>query len=207
MESNEKIATLLSQEALNSAAETLCSAFRNDPLWQYLYPNELKRQRALAHFFKPILTLSISARQTYGVGTPPVGIAVWNLPGQDQGSPSVIALARLFRLAISSFAIAAYKARGIFAQFERMRKTHAPEPHYYLQTIGIRPDFQRQGLSSRLIRPFLDEADTRGMNSYTETMTYSNVSLYEHFGFTCVEHYSLPQNQLNIWAFYRAARK
>ena len=57
------------------------------------------------------------------------------------------------------------------------------------------------------MRPFLDEADSRGISSYTETMTPSNVGLYEHFGFTCVEQYAVPGTELNIWAFYRAARK
>ena len=98
-------------------------------------------------------------------------------------------------------------ARNIFAQFERMQKIYAPEPHYYLQSIGVRPGFQGQGLASGLVRPFLDEADSRGISSYTETMTPSNVGLYEHFGFTSVEQYAVPGTELNIWAFYRAARK
>jgi N-acetylglutamate synthase-like GNAT family acetyltransferase len=205
--SNELIATLLSRDMISSATETMSKAFHGDPLWQYLYPNEQKRQRALATFFKAVLTLSINSQQAYGIGSPPVGVAVWNFPGQNKVFPSVTALARLLRLAISSFAIVAYNSRNIFAQFERMQKTYASEPHYYLQTIGIRPDFQGHGLSSRLIRPFLDGADTSGVSSYTETMTPANVSLYEHFGFSCLEQYSVPNTQLNIWAFYRTPRK
>ena len=70
------------------------------------------------------------------------------------------------------------------------QKIYAPEPHCYLQSIGVRPGYQGQGLASGLVRPFLDEADSRGISSYTETMTPSNVGLYEHFGFTCVEQYA-----------------
>jgi ribosomal protein S18 acetylase RimI-like enzyme len=84
-----------------------------------------------------------------------------------------------------------------------MRKTYAPGPHLYLQTIGIRPEAQGQGLASRLIRPFLAEADRRGLPCYTETVTPENVGLYEHYGFRVVEMRHLPGLGLTLWGFYR----
>ena len=207
MDSEKTMVTLLSKASLAGAAATMSKAFHQDPLWQYLYPDEQIRQRILLRFFTAILTLSMDSRQTYGVGALPAGVAVWDFPGQKKGLPSFMASVRLLRLVLSSFSLAAYKARTSFAQFERMRKTHAPGPHFYLQTIGIHPDFQGQGLSSQLIRPFLEKADSLGVGTYTETMTPSNVSLYEHFGFVCMEKYVVPETQLSLWAFYRAAPK
>jgi ribosomal protein S18 acetylase RimI-like enzyme len=204
---SDKTVAVLSMENLDGATETMSRAFRDDPLWRYVFPNTEERQKAQARFFHAILTLSISKQQSYGIGTPPVGVAVWNFPGQPRVPLSFTAIVRLGQLAFSPFAIAAFQVRRIFAQFERMRKSYAPEPHYYLQTIGIRPDFQGQGLASRLIHPFLEKADANGTNSYTETMTLSNVSLYEHFGFKCVEQYTVPKTQLRIWALYRTAHK
>jgi ribosomal protein S18 acetylase RimI-like enzyme len=74
-----------------------------------------------------------------------------------------------------------------------------------LQTIGIRPEAQGQGLASRLIRPFLAEADGRGLPCYTETVTPENVSLYEHYGFQVAEQCRLPGLPLTLWGFYRGA--
>lgn len=207
MDSDSKAITLLSPDRLHNATETMSKAFHEDPLWQYIFPDEQRRQRVLVHFFKALLTLGISKQQTYGIGTLPAGVATWSIPNQPQSLPSLAAITRFLRLAFSQFAIAAIKVRNVFAQFERMQKVYAPEPHYYLQTIGVRPDFQGQGLASRLIRPFLDEADARGMSSYVETMTPSNAGLYEHFGFRCAELYAVPNTQLKIWALYRAAPK
>jgi len=199
--------TCLSKDSLAGAADTMSKAFHRDPWWQYLYQDEQMRQRVLIDFFMAVLALSIDSRRTYGVGALPAGVAVWRFPGQKKGFPSFMAIMRLLRLAFSPFSLAAYKARNSFAQFERMRKTYAPGAYFYLQTIGVHPDFQGQGLSSTLIRPFLQEADSLGLSTYTETMTPSNVSLYEHFGFVCVEEYVVPMTSLRIWASYRAAAR
>ena len=52
------------------------------------------------------------------------------------------------------------------------------------------PSARGQGLSSRLIRPFLEMADT---------LTRSNVGLYKHFGFQCVEESPVPGTELTVW--------
>jgi GNAT superfamily N-acetyltransferase len=205
IDSDKFMVTLLSKDSLTGAANTMSTAFHNDPLWQYLYPDEKIRQQTLRKFFRAILALSIDSQQAYGVGALPAGVAVWNIPGQSKPFPSFPTILQLLLLVLSSFALAAYRARTIFSQFERMQKMYAPDPHLYLQTVGVHPDFHRQGLSSQLIRPFLEKADLLNLGTYTETMTPSNVSLYEHFGFVCVEKYMVPKTQLCLWAFYRAA--
>lgn len=204
MESDKFLVTLLCKDCLTGAVDTMSTAFHTDPLWQYLYPDEKIRQETLRKFFRAILALSIDSQQAYGVGASPAGVAVWSIPGRSRHFPAFSTILWLLRLALSSFALAAYRARTVFAQFERMQKMYAPGPHLYLQTIGVHPDFQGRGLSSQLIRPFLEKADSLNLGTYTETMTPSNVGLYEHFGFVCVETYVVPQTQLCLWAFYRA---
>jgi ribosomal protein S18 acetylase RimI-like enzyme len=195
---------LLSRAQLPDAVITMSTAFADDPLWLYLYPERQQRQRALEGFFRSVLALSINQGKTYGFGISPAGVAVWDFPGQPRVSLSPAAFAPFFRLALSPFALAAFRVRRVFAQFERMRRTYAPEPHFYLQTIGIRPDSQGQGLASRLIRPFLAEADGRGLPCYTETVTPENVSLYQHYGFQVAEQCRLPGLHLTLWGFYRS---
>ena len=196
--------TLLSKDSLTGAADTMSNAFHKDPLWQYLYPDEQSRQQTLRMFFRAILGLSIDFQKAYAVGTLPAGVAVWNLPGQRRLFPSFPTILRLLRLTLSPFALAAYRARTIFTEFDRLQKMYAPDPHFYLQTIGVHPNFHGQRMSSQLIRPFLEKADSLSLGAYTETVTPSNVSLYEHFGFVCVEKYVVPKTPLCVWAFYRA---
>jgi ribosomal protein S18 acetylase RimI-like enzyme len=197
----------LSNAELLDAVITLSTAFEDDPLWLYIYPDRQERQQALSGFFRSVLALSIRQQKAYGIGSPPTGVAVWDFPGQPRSPLSVAAFAPLLRLAFSPFALAAFKVRRVFAQFERMRKTHAGGPHAYLQTVGIRPDSQGQGLASQLIRPFLLAADGSGLGCYTETVTPSNVSIYQHYGFKVVEDCTVPGIPLRLWGFYRSASR
>jgi ribosomal protein S18 acetylase RimI-like enzyme len=189
----------------SAAAETLARAFQRDPLWQLLYPNEGQRQSALAVFFRAGVNLAIRQQRAYGVGSPLTGVAVWESPGYTQAL-SPLDFAPFMRLLFSPFILAGWRVRGVFSRFEQMRKTYAPGPHLYLQTIGIHPEAQGQGLASRLIRPFLAEADRRGLPCYTETVTPENVSLYEHYGFQVAEQCRLPGLPLILWGFYRRAQ-
>jgi GNAT superfamily N-acetyltransferase len=87
-----------------------------------------------------------------------------------------------------------------------MQQQYALEPHYYLNTIGVVREAQGKGRASQLIKPVLAEADEQAISVYTETMTPSNVPLYEHYGFVCREEYDVPNTDLKIWALYRPAQ-
>jgi GNAT superfamily N-acetyltransferase len=200
----EDLPLLLDAADLESASDVMARAFFDDPPWVFLYPEPETRRRILARFFPALIAAGIVSRQIYRAGSPVSGVALWRFPGQHATRIDRTALWNLLRLAGTSFLLAAVRARGIFTQFYRMHGRYAPDPHYYLRTIGVAPEVQGQGLASRLIRPFLAQAEARGMAAYTETMTPANVSLYEHFGFHVMECYAVPDTDLRIWSFYRA---
>jgi GNAT superfamily N-acetyltransferase len=85
-----------------------------------------------------------------------------------------------------------------------MHKQYAPMPQYYLTTIGVRPEAQGKGVASKLIKPFIAQAEREGCPVYTETITPQNVSLYQHYGFKVMEQYSVPRTDLNLWSFLTA---
>lgn len=60
-----------------------------------------------------------------------------------------------------------------------------------------------KGVSSKLIRPFLEMADTQRTIVYTDTVTSSNVALYEHFGFQCGEQSPVSGTGLTVFALRR----
>jgi ribosomal protein S18 acetylase RimI-like enzyme len=201
---NDDQPTLLLPSQLERAAGTLAASFDTDPLWQYLFPDGTKRRQTLQQFFQAVIALSLARQQAYHIGASLEGIAVWESPGQPRNRLPLSVLWRFGQLVASPFALAAFRVRAVFAQFERMRRAHATQPHYYLQTIGVRPDAQGQRYASRLIRPFLQQADTRKLGAYTETVTPGNVALYEHLGFQIVETCQIPNLPLTLWGFYRS---
>lgn len=200
---------LVAAEAME-AGMVLARAFADDPLWYYLLPNPNKRRRALRQTFCATAPWFVQQEQGYGIGQPLEGVAVWQLP-QGMTPPVRRAWMALFNrhtvsiLCSSTFWIFR-RAIPIFLQFDRMHQRYSPKPHYYLSTIGVVPKVQGQGRASRLIQPILAQADTGNYPVYTETMTSSNVPLYEHYGFVCQEVFQVPQTDLRIWSLYRPAR-
>jgi ribosomal protein S18 acetylase RimI-like enzyme len=196
-----KMPQKLSMADLDGATEVISRAFQDDPLWQYLLPDVEKRKRQQRKLYRVFMTAGIRNGQAYGVSDPLEGVAVWSKPDEKTGFSGLMG-SGLLSLILSPVIFSFIKAAPIFGKFEAMQKQYAPEPHYYLNTIGVLPEAQGKGLASKLIRPFLDEAREKGASVYTETMTPGNVSLYEHYGFQVMEEYRVPNTDLCLWAFY-----
>lgn len=201
--------SLASADAL-TAANVLARAFAEDPLWCYLLPDPAKRRKALHISFRAIVPWYVKQGQVYGVGQPLEGVAIWQ-PPQGAAQPIRAAWTALLsqhtlRLLFSPTVWIFRRAIPIFSQFERMHRHYAPMPHYYLSTIGVLPELHGQGRASRLIQPVLAQADAQRCVVYTETMTPSNVPIYEHYGFVCQEQFQVPQTTLSIWSLYRSPR-
>lgn len=187
----------------DAAGTVLARAFALDPLWVYLLPDRTQRAFVLRQSFRATVPWYSRNGQVYGVGDPLRGVAVWSVPGQAADSRWSLLNVNTITLLASPLALVFRKVIPIFAQFERMHARYAHDPHFYLNTIGVVPEAHGQGLASQLIKPVLAQADQQMRPVYTETMTPSNVPLYEHFGFQCREQFSVPTTALHIWALYR----
>jgi ribosomal protein S18 acetylase RimI-like enzyme len=185
------------------AIEVQSLAFEQDPLWVYAVPNVEKRRRLLRQTFTPTVRLGILNGQAYGIGSPTEGLVLWRSP-TDRPPVLNFVKAGFWRLLVNPAFLAIFpKVLPVFLQFGRMQKRYASDPHYYLETISIAPTSQGKGLASTMIRPFLEKADAEGVGVYTETVTPSNVGLYEHYGLRVVEEYAVPKTPLKVWGFYR----
>ena len=131
---------------------------------------------------------------------------MWSLPGQQKVAFRGLVNADFLQLFFGSSLIPALKSVRIFAKFEPMQKRYAPEPHFQLRSVAVSPDSQGKGLASKLIKPFLAQADEQSMSVYTETTALSNVGFYEHYGFECKEQLPIEGTGLSISALYRPAK-
>jgi ribosomal protein S18 acetylase RimI-like enzyme len=173
----------LGVDEVAEASGVLARAFYNDPLWCFMLPNPTERAALVRHAFRATLPSLLGNGQTYGIGKPLAGIAVWSEPQAQRPYLAGLLNPFIFTLAFSPLVLAFRRALPVFIKFEEMRQQYAPEPHYYLNTIGVVPEAQGRGYASKLIKPFLARAASEGVPAYTETATPENVSLYEHYGF------------------------
>ncbi len=203
----------LSVRDIDVATEVLVKAFHNDPLWLYLEPDDKKRRKIIPKFFKIFVNLQLGFNHLFGIGDPIEGVASWSPPSPQNISVWGIMKAAwriinsdIFSLIFSPIVRKFLKSWRIFTRIEKMHKKHAPEPHYYLEMIGISPTSQGKGLASKLINFILNHPAANSTSAYLETMNPKNVKLYEHFGFECREQWNVPGTNLSVWALYRPVK-
>ena len=188
---------------VEQAAQVLAQSFEEDPLVSFILPNTKTRLKTVTKFFRAMCRLNIRNNLAFGISDPLEGVAIWNFPVKAKLSATFQDFLTFIPLLFSSYPYQAQRARMIFRQIEAMHKQYANEPHFYLDNLGVLPSARGKGLSSQLIRPFLKMADEQKVIAYTDTVTRSNVSLYEHFGFQCMEANSVQGTGITVYALRR----
>ena len=200
MQTNSRLLTV---SYVEQAAQVISQAFFNDPLISFVLPFRCTRVKTLHKFFRVYGEVNIKNNRGYGFGEPLQGVAYWKSPNQDNLSISVKSLTLFLPLLFTFYPIGYFRAKAIFQKIDELHKNYADEPHYYLDNIGVIPNAQGKGVSSKLIRPILEKADSQKVITYTDTVTQSNVALYEHFGFQCMEESSIANTGITVWALRR----
>jgi ribosomal protein S18 acetylase RimI-like enzyme len=198
---------LLTHADVEEAAQVIAQAFIDDPLCAFILPIKRTRTRSLYTFFRVYGEVNIKNNCGFGVGDPLQAVAYWQFPDQANLSISVKTLWRFLPLLFTFYPIGYFRAKAILNRQDALHDKYAPEPHFYLDNIGVLASARGQGLSSRLIRPFLEMADSQKVMAYTDTVTRSNVALYEHFGFQCVEECPISGTDITVWALRRPAQQ
>lgn len=194
---------ILNSHDVDEAARVISEAFIDDPLCAFMLPRRRTRTRTLYKFFRPYTEVNVKNKRGFGYGQPLEGVAFWIAPGQEGLSINIRSLPNFLPLLISMYPIGYIRAKSILARIDELHVKHAVGPHFYLDNIGVLESARGKGTSSKLIRPFLEKADSQGTFAYTDTVTRENVSLYEHFGFECVEEAPVGNSGVTVWALRR----
>lgn len=196
----------LSLADVESAAQVIAHSFVEDPLTSFMLPFKATRVKTLLKFFRVYAEINIKAGRGFGVGEPLQGVAFWKFPEQDSLSISVKSLGKLLPLLFTMYPLGYFRAKKVIDQTDTLHSKHAPDPHFYLDNLGVLASSRGQGLSSKLIRPVLQMADEQKVAAYTDTVTKANVPLYEHFGFRLVEESFIKSTGITVYALKRPTR-
>jgi GNAT superfamily N-acetyltransferase len=158
-------------------AGALARSFADDPVMQWLVPDEPSRERRLHAFFHAELGHA-HANGVVLTTDAHAGGALWLAPkrwkidtwGMLREAPAII---RAFGRRIP----AALKIQ------EAMDEAHPREEHWYLSVLGTDPAQQGNGVGGALIRGVTDRCDATGIGAYLESSKAANVPYYERFGF------------------------
>ncbi len=190
----------------SQAGQMLGRAFFDDPLMQYILPDESRRLAPLTWF------MGRGARygQLYGevhTTAQAEGAAVWFPPGHASMTPFGMARAGMLlapiRLGLGAFG----RFMGATNHVEELHKRDMPQDHWYLLILGVDPPRQGQGVGGALIAPVLARADASAVPCYLETTKERNVAFYRKHGFDVVVEGDMPKGGPHFWTMKREALK
>lgn len=188
---------------VDEAAQVVAQAYVDDPLISYMLPFKSTRIKTTYKFMRAYGEININNKRGFGVGEPLQGVAFWKFPDQEFMSISVKTLGKFLPLLFTMYPIGFFRAKAIIDRIDQLHEKHVKEPHFYLDNLAVIPSARGKGLASKLIHPFLQMADERKVIVFTDTVTKSNVTLYEHFGFECVEASPVTNTGITVYALKR----
>ena len=190
----------LERSRLGEASDVLARAFRDDPAWTWLIPDDERRGRLLPWLFR--VGFEVTAADVWSTPGPVRGAARWLPPGRPamRVGPTLRALvATPFRLGAATAPFLAY-GRSV----EALRAEVAPGPHWYLAGIGVDPSAQRSGVGSALIAPGVEAAARDGLPTVLLTNNEANLPFYERHGFVVVREDDTPRGGPHAWAMVKS---
>jgi GNAT superfamily N-acetyltransferase len=179
----------------------LARAFDGDPPMRWFLPDASKRVEQARLLFEVMLRkLHIGRDECYTTDNV-VGGALWVPPGRwtltlMQQLSLLPGMLRIFGRTLGR------AQRGLVV----IDSGHPRRPHYYLDTLGVDPDWQGRGLGSALMEPVLERCDRERMPAYLNAGSPRSRELYARHGFRVQEEFTLPDDGPPLWRMWREPR-
>jgi ribosomal protein S18 acetylase RimI-like enzyme len=188
---------------IKQAARVLTESFQQYPLLVQKYPDESQRNKAACYFFLVIVGYGIRWGEVYAASPRMEGVAVWYRSEQFPMRFRKILRSVPFS-ALLGFPWSGVGRLQAAADFvEARHQLTAPAEHWFLDSIGVLPQYQGKGYGGRLIRAMLVRTDREKLPVYLDTMDEADVRRYEHFGFKIIDKSAVPKTNLTNWSMLR----
>lgn len=194
---NRPEVALLFPGQYRAAAATLGRAFVNDPLLMAIVgaaAEESERARRMAGLFGVMLT------EQRRHGQPVVGVldnggvagaAIIEQVAQASSSLGTV-LSGITLLPALAGAIGFDGVRRAIAALDTLLRNRPPEPHLYLNVLGVDPAVQRRHFGAAILDYLRAQARQRPdlAGVYLETATAANVAYYTRFGYRVIGEFA-----------------
>jgi ribosomal protein S18 acetylase RimI-like enzyme len=157
------------------AIRTLVSAFEDDPVERWLYPDQAQYRRHFPSFIAAFGGAAFHDQTVWRLGDFDA-VAFWFGPGRQPDGEAVVHVL----VETTSDDLHA----DSFATLEQMAEGHPKEPHWYLPWFGVDRELHGRGLGTHLMRKCLEIVDASGLPAYLETPNPRTVPFYERAGFS-----------------------
>jgi GNAT superfamily N-acetyltransferase len=157
------------------AIRTLVSAFEDDPVERWLYPEEEQYRRHFPAFIAAFGGAAFRDQTVWRLGDFDA-VAFWFGPDREPDGEAVV------QVLVET--TSGHLHADSFATLEQMADGHPTEPHWYLPWFGVARELHGRGLGTHLMRRCLEIVDESGLPAYLETPNPRTVPFYERAGFS-----------------------
>jgi GNAT superfamily N-acetyltransferase len=183
-------------------AQALASAFQDDPVITWSFPDEHRRRRVLPVFMEFRLRKLAFPHDEVWMTADRSAAAVW-LPPPGRWQLSRPQQLRLLPALVRFFGL---RTVSVLGGLDRMEARHPHDPpHWYLFILGTEQAAQGRGLGSALLAQVLARVDADGMPAYLESSSERNLALYARHGFEITDEVAIPGGP-RIWPMWREPR-
>jgi GNAT superfamily N-acetyltransferase len=185
---------------VHALTEMLARAFYDDPVFEWLFPDDRKRLVQSRRYFAGRARILLRQGESYTVDGC-ASAAMWARPGEWHDPP--LDVLRQFAQLVPALG---RRIPRSLAGLRVIEERHPATPHWYLSVLGTDPSRQGEGLGSAVLQPVLGECDRLEIPAYLETGTERNVSFYTRHGFKVTERVELPDGP-PMWLMWRNPAK
>ena len=180
----------------------LSRAFDDDPVLNWVMRKDSKRSYSIDSLFRICLNKLSLPHGEVLITSDCVGAALWYPPDKWR----IKFMQHLSNLPVMIRSNNLSSFMRLFSTMAAMDKAHPQKNHYYLQFIGVDPDYQGKGFGSALMRPVLEKCDRESCGAYLENSKELNLALYERHGFTVTGEIHLGKDAPVLWPMWRDPR-
>jgi len=182
---------LVRTHEVDELASVLGAAFHDDPVMTWFFPDPADRSSHLGTWMQMVV------RQAMAIGHAFVAEHHDTIAAGALWAPPDVPLVKdADRTALWALlaGVNPHRQGELRAGLIQINEAHITESHYYLNTIGVSPEFHGGGIGSLLLEHVLEHADRAKLPAYLESSNPRNVSLYLRQGFTVVNELELAED-------------
>lgn len=178
---------LLKKAQILKAGEVLGRALKDDPVSVHVIPDLEKRHATIKHVFQMTSCLGVRYGEVHATSVNLEGVGVW-IPFEtykEHGWGNFICSfkAKMWKLGMEASKL----FKPIMEINKKMHLKYATGKHWYLQSLGVDPEYQGKGYGTLLMKYMLEKVDKNPLPVFLETSTEKNANFYNKLGFDVME--------------------
>ena len=190
------------KEDIDKFSECAALAYKEYPLFKYLTNNKVKHEVVKNILYASILSMKDNA---IGISTEEDAnaIAIFAPPNYKGSNPFAFIFGGGFKLLYLSPLSIFYRLAKYENHAMKIKKKYTKHNCWYLYNLTVKPEYQHQGMSSKILIPMLEYLDRIKEDCYLETHKEENVQIYEHYGFELLEVSKMPNTEIVQYSMLR----